>query len=188
MSKLNEIESAFSVSSTTPHGTQLYTTKTVLPPPPHQVSSQGQRSLASAQRVEPGILTWAHRSQLVCTWAYLAQRREGGHDNYFQGCGKHNLRWLPMSHALLLGMGGTVFYSTEYGKKWRDITPLISLLYMANAIPMIMFHCKRLCLWRLERDILPLALRKQAVGTGSSTWQTVGGLHRWKQALGNGQQ
>lgn len=80
MSKLNETESTSSTSSTTPNGTQLYTTKTVWPPSPLQVSSQGQRSLASAQRVEPGILTLAHRSQLVCTWAYLAQRSEGGHD------------------------------------------------------------------------------------------------------------
>lgn len=41
----------------------------------------------------------------------------------------------------------------------------------------------------LERDILPLASRKQAVGTGGYTWQeAVGGLDCWKQALGNGQQ
>lgn len=99
---------------------------------------------------------------------FSSERRRGAW-YHCQGCGRLNLRWPPMSHALLLGRGGTFLSSAEYGKKWGDITPLISLLHMANAIPLIVFHYKRLCLWRLERDVFSLAWRKQAVGTGRST-------------------
>lgn len=151
------------------------------------------RGLWHQQRVELGILAWLHRSQLVCTWAHLAWRREGRHDttsttmaNITYG----DSQWvMPFYENLLLG--GTWDFLL-FNRIWQksDGLSLLWLVYFTWQMPFpwLCFIIKD-CLWRLERDILPLALRKRAVGTGSSTWQeAVGGLGCCKQAVGNGQQ